>query len=440
MKATPKPSLLDQLRRRLGPPGGVESDAQLLARWQSQGDATALEALIWRHGAMVHAVCRRVLGHTQDAEDAFQACFLVFVRKASGIARGEAVGGWLHTVATRVALEARARKHERSRREEPLFDAAAPDRADRETFELRQLLDAELHGLPTRYRVPLVLCYLEGKSAEQAAAEIGCPRGTILSRLLRGRERLRQRLVRRGVMFASSALLAQLNTADAGPPAALVRSALARVAPAGQTTPAPAAIESLTQGVLRTMRYERLRLTLLHAAAAVLAVVAVGWTLQTGMAGPEPEAPRALAVASPEPQLARGDDPKAALRKELDKFKGSWTTVEMDFDGAAVPGDLAGKLRHTFTEDKSTWEGSLFKAGNKWAFKDGSLDMPYKIDPTRKPRQIDFDLNGKAVVGIYEFNGDRLKLCFSYTGERPTTFSSKDKSGCCNCVMEREKK
>jgi len=178
------------------PEGEESSDAALVARWTTEADPGALEALVRRHGGMVLGVCRRTLGNASDADDAFQATFLLLVRKAHSLARPEQVAGWLHAVALRVARKARAVRARRQVREVPVVDLAAPTPPD-DGRELREVLDEELDRLPEKYRLPIVLCELEGRTLDEAAQLLGWPKGTVAGRLSRGRELLRQRLSRR---------------------------------------------------------------------------------------------------------------------------------------------------------------------------------------------------------------------------------------------------
>jgi RNA polymerase sigma factor (sigma-70 family) len=175
-----------------------QTDSQLLERFAGQQDEAAFAALVRRHGPMVLAVCRRILRDAHDADDAFQATFLVLVRKASVIARPELLGNWLYGVAHRVAVKARAKAARRSEHERraPALASADPT-AEVTKHELRAVLDAELRQLPEKYRAPLVLCYLEGKTNAQAARLLGWPTGSISGRLARARELLRERLLSR---------------------------------------------------------------------------------------------------------------------------------------------------------------------------------------------------------------------------------------------------
>ena len=195
--------LLRLLRRRVGEEiaGGL-SDRLLLERFVRQRDEAAFETLFWRHGPMVMAVCRRLLP-AADAEDAFQATFLILVRKAASVTRGEAVAAWLYRVAYRIALRARAA----TRPTVELPAEGPPDDEEAGTWhDLRPVLDEAIASLPEKYRTPIILCYLEGKTNQEAADELGCPRGTVAIRLKRARERLRRRLERRGMLLGAALL------------------------------------------------------------------------------------------------------------------------------------------------------------------------------------------------------------------------------------------
>ena len=175
------------------------TDAELLERSLARGDGRAFEALLRRHGPMVWGLCRRILGDSPDAEDAFQATFLVLVRKGESLHHPELVGAWLYGVASQTARRLRAVSARNRAREKPLCEAVAPfPAADAPWRELLPVLDDEVSRLPDKYRLPIVLCYFGGKTYAEAARTLGLAEGTIASRLARARSRLRLRLCRRG--------------------------------------------------------------------------------------------------------------------------------------------------------------------------------------------------------------------------------------------------
>jgi RNA polymerase sigma factor (sigma-70 family) len=251
------------------------SDAELLDCFISHNDESAFEGLLRRHGPMVFGVCRRVLGNTQDAEDAFQAAFLVLARKAASVCPREMIGNWLYGVAYRTALKARSmiarrRAHEKQVLEMP--DAAARPEAD--WSDLQPRIDQELNRLADKYRVPVVLCDLEGKSQRAAARQLGWPEGTLMTRLSRARLMLAKRLSRQGIALSAAALATLLaqNAAAASLPMTLTSSTIkaATLVTAGQAaTVVSAEVAALTEGVLSTMFVAKIK-----SAAICLFVVA----------------------------------------------------------------------------------------------------------------------------------------------------------------------
>src|SRR5437773_2234678 len=253
-----------QLLRPPVPTGSMEeqTDAQLLKRFASHHDQGAFAVLVKRHGPMVLAVCRRVLHDSHAADDAFQATFMVLVRKAGSLTRPELLGNWLYGVAYRVAVKARgnaARRSEYERRS-PAMSTVDP-MLEVSGRELRSVLDAEMSHLPEKYRAPLILCYLEGKTNEEAARVLGWPTGSMSGRLARGRELLRKRLVRRGLALSAGifALLLSESSAAAAVPEALldctVRGAVlfSHAAPAAASV-IPSSVSTLTEEILEAMR------------------------------------------------------------------------------------------------------------------------------------------------------------------------------------------
>jgi RNA polymerase sigma factor (sigma-70 family) len=208
---------------------GPKRDRELLHHFAETRDEGAFAELVERHGALVQGVCERVLGHNQDAEDAFQATFLVLARKAADIHNGESLGSWLHGVAYRVASKARATNAVRHRHERQAGRAESVTRSDELTWqEVRQVLDDELSRMPAKYREPLLRCYLEGKTKDEAAQELGWSVGVFRGRLDRARERLRRRLIGRGITLSSvlsAAALAQ-SVGRASVPAACRQAAI----------------------------------------------------------------------------------------------------------------------------------------------------------------------------------------------------------------------
>jgi RNA polymerase sigma factor (sigma-70 family) len=250
--STPTAEPLARHLRRLLPPAGlaVLTDRQLLDRFAAGRDEAAFAALVERHGRLVLGVCRRLLGDLHDAEDVFQATFLVLARKSDAIRRRDALGSWLHGVAARLARKARVRR-ERRRAQGPCdvsSSADVPDAVARE--EVYRVIDEELRRLPAHYRKPLVLCYLEGKSRQEVAAALGCTEGAVKGKLERGRELLRARLVRRGVAAVPAALAALEQPAGAAVPAAWTAAAVRAAITPGSATGTGAA---LAEGLLRSM-------------------------------------------------------------------------------------------------------------------------------------------------------------------------------------------
>jgi RNA polymerase sigma factor (sigma-70 family) len=202
-------------------------DGQLLQRYVAARDERAFEALVERYGTLVLGVCQRVLQHSQDAEDAFQATFLVLARRAATLDGRGPLGNWLYAVAYRTAVKVRQSAARRRARELQVINmATVPANDEKDWSDLRPLLDRELNQLPEKYRAPLVLCYLEGKTQEQAAHELGWPTGSMSRRMNRARDLLQKRLARRGIAL-STGFLFVLVAQNAG--AAVVSPALAGI-------------------------------------------------------------------------------------------------------------------------------------------------------------------------------------------------------------------
>jgi RNA polymerase sigma factor (sigma-70 family) len=268
------------------------TDHELLDRFITRREEAAFEALLQRHGPLVFGVCRRVLHSAQDAEDAFQATFLVLVRKAASIAKRASLRSWLYGVAYRVAVKARMRALQRTTHENRAVNRSTSDPVEEILWQdLRPVLDEEVNRLPEKYRAPVILCYLEGLSYAEAAAELGCSKGTIALRLEQARDQLRNRLSRRGVALSLAQFAALLTPSRIRVPAPdALRTAAVELAlfwALGGTSQAPAAavsgsawvasravpasISALAEGVLSALVWARLKI----AAAIILAALVV---------------------------------------------------------------------------------------------------------------------------------------------------------------------
>jgi RNA polymerase sigma factor (sigma-70 family) len=260
------------------------SDSELLARFSSLRDESAFAALVRRHGPMVFGVCRRVLRDRHAAEDALQATFLVLARKAGRLHTPTSLAPWLYGVASRVAARARLEAARRRCRERHATMHEAIDPTEEAVWrDLRPILDQEINGLPARYRVPVVLCYLTGQTNAEAARQLGCSRGTIATRLARAREQLRQRLTRRGLGLATgltAVVLEQRLRAEALPRSLeIVTVQAASLFAAGPGTAVgaiSARAASWAEGVARIMLLSKLKLVAVGFVAVVLLGAGLG--------------------------------------------------------------------------------------------------------------------------------------------------------------------
>jgi RNA polymerase sigma factor (sigma-70 family) len=293
---------------------GELTDDQLLERFALRRDEEAFALLVRRYGPLVLGVCRRLLRHEQDAEDAFQATFLILARRAPSVRWRAALGSWLYRVAVRVAHSARGRAELPGEAEWAAARGADADPAGEAAWrELRPLLDEEVCRLPEKYRAPVVLCYLRGKTHEAAAAELGWPRGTVAGRLARARDLLRRRLTRRGVTLSACAMA----TALSGGAAAAVPEGLARgtAAAAGRFAAAPggAALSlhaaELARGVLHAMVLTRVKLA--GVVLLLLTFFAGLGSFALGRTDAAPEEPQPPAKAEPPPGAPKAPAPVA---------------------------------------------------------------------------------------------------------------------------------
>jgi RNA polymerase sigma factor (sigma-70 family) len=296
---------VSRLRRLAGWSALAErTDRQLLETFAETGDEAAFTALVRRHGPLVLGVTRRVLGNIQDAEDAFQATFLVLARKAGSVVWQDSVRNWLHGVAYRVAHKLRTQKAKRAAKERQARSEPNPTPADT-WHELRGVLDEELERLPAKYRAPLILCYLEGKTRDEAAEELGWSPGSVKGRLERGREMLRQRLCRRGLTLPAALCAGFLldHTAFASVPTALAQSAVAAGVQFATVPVSCVAVSSpilhLAQGVLQAMLIAKLKIAGMALSIVLTLGLGGAWVSQTALAQPS-DGP----VAAPDVQFA----------------------------------------------------------------------------------------------------------------------------------------
>jgi RNA polymerase sigma factor (sigma-70 family) len=284
MPASQITGVIQHLRRSaLLRDGAGMTDGQLLERFVTERDDAAFAALVRRHGATVWGVCRRVLSSHHDAEEAFQATFLVLVRRAASVVPREMVANWLHGVAHKTALKARETAARRKTRERQVAEMPEPVVNDHALWrDLQPALDQELTRLPDKYRVAIVLCDMEGKTRKEAARQLGLPEGTLSGWLTRGRTMLAKRLARQGMHLSGGALatiLAQQTASATAPPALLLSTikaaGLVSAGQAATTGVVSPAVAELMKGVLRTMLLSKTK---------IATTVLVGLTLVLGVA------------------------------------------------------------------------------------------------------------------------------------------------------------
>jgi RNA polymerase sigma-70 factor (ECF subfamily) len=322
-------------------PGEAPTDRELLESFLVRQDQTAFEALLRRHGPMVLGVCRRVLRHTEDAEDAFQATFLVLARKAGSVRPRELLGNWLYGVAQRTAMKARSMNAKRRVKERRAVELSGRPRAASD--DLLGELDVALARLPDKYRVPVVLCELEGRSRKEVAQRLGLPEGTLSWRLAYAKKLLAKKLRPCGTV-ALAAALSESALRACVPPALLSSTARAamRVA-AGQVLPA-GVVSTLTEGVLKAMLFSKLKAVWVLVLAVSVGAGAVGLGYRAVAAEGQPQAARVIADELDELRLE-----VAALRKGLETTRQRVKDLEGEVQvlkGRA--GTEANKVRELF--------------------------------------------------------------------------------------------
>jgi RNA polymerase sigma factor (sigma-70 family) len=312
-----------------------KSDRQLIELLLAGPDEAAFEALVRRHGPMVYRVCWRVLQQAEDSEDAFQATFLLLARKLATVRKRESLASWLHGVAQRVALDSKKQAARRFQREghASCSEARPPD--DPAWRQLRDALDTEISKLPEKHRLPLILCYLEGRSQEEAARQLGWSKSTLLRRLAEAREALGRRLQRKG--FVVPAALAAILISESVAPAALSSRLVVSTATAAASGVAgpiasglvSAKVTGRTKGALKAMFASKTK-SFLAAALLGAAFVATGWVLSgEGLTG------RAANEAAPDDKAPAAPG-KAAAKLVVVRENAELTEVAWSADGKWV--------------------------------------------------------------------------------------------------------
>jgi RNA polymerase sigma factor (sigma-70 family) len=447
-----------------GPEADQATDAQLLDAFITRKDQAAFEVIVRRYAPMVLGVCRRILRNHHDAEDAFQATFLVLVHKAASIWPRVLVANWLHGVACNTARKAKAAIGRRVLREMQVTQTPEPETAPPDPWlDLLPMLDQVLLCLPEKYRLPIVLCDLQGLSIKEAMQQLGWPQGTVAGRLARGRELLARRLTARGLVVPAGLLTGVWlpHAASASVPHLLVLSAVqfASALTAGQQSTAaaiPSKVLTLTEGVLKAMLLTRLKITGVAVVAALLllgggACAYQAFASKDGAGHPEAEQ-RTPKAASQSPQSAPPKTPvgggdKKEQKTDQEQLQGKWRLVKAERSGMtwvvakngelvcedttpkAFPIALDVPLVLSFSGDQLIEEFS-----HEWRNSNFVEKSTFRLDTSKTPKWITTSIKGeKDVEGIYEFENGKLRICWNIVygkqkAGRPTGFTTKPAS------------
>jgi len=413
------------------------TDSQLLERFLAQGDTAAFEALVSRHGPTVLSVCRGMLRNPEDAEDAFQATFLVLVKKASSIRRKDVLGGWLYQVAHHVARRAnvaaaRRRAYERQTAKANMTNST-PDPAVRD--ELVRALHQEIGKLPQNCRHAVVLCDLEGLRQTDAASQLRWSERTLRRRLAEAHVRIKRQLERRG-LAPNGAVLEVLffREARVTVPASwretTVQAALASMENLVTTGAITVAVYSLTREVLTIMMCTKL----LRIAAGLVGcgfLASTTWAVlasrgdEPSKAGPTPVVVVPRTAPTPAPPSERHLDEPTADPSAIVGTWETWVPIVWTVGGKPQP-PVRSRVKWIIAS------GTITTSPDKEGMKDGALHeqvFQFKLDPSKSPKTIELTQPGWGVFpGIYSLEGDELKICYDFD-QRPTRFVEDNEHG-----------
>jgi RNA polymerase sigma factor (sigma-70 family) len=363
-----------------------QTDRQLVEQFLARREEAAFEAIVRRHGAMVYRVCWRVLQQPQDSEDAFQATFLLLAQKLRTVRNHDSLASWLHGVAHRVALQAKGRAASRRRHEQQVTMTQVERSGDLSAEELLAVLDVELGKLPDKWRQPLILCYLEGRTQEESASRLGLSKSTLRRRLEEARDALGCRLTGRGIAWSAalSAVLLSDCIASANPASGLVAStieAAAKVA-AGKTvaTAASAKVAALTEGVMKAMFLTKLKTVMAMLLVAGMMAFGAGLLVHHTAAGQQVKAkenadkpanrqaaPPQEEGAKPPPNAADDAKPKGDAGRLVHSLPGKGPPENQDAVKVVKPGAHSVRSLAYCNDGKTValvlWNGRDFREG-----------------------------------------------------------------------------
>lgn len=404
------------------------NEGQLLSRFIASGDALAFEALVARHGPMVLSVCRKVLRDDHKAEDAFQATFLLLVRKARSIRGADVLGPWLHRVAYRVSVRASRGDAKRSVKEvsspDAIAEAASSEPPDR---DLELALHEALDSLPEKYRVPVVLCYLEGRTHDEAAKKLSWPIGSVKGRLSRARTILKTRLERRGVIVPAGLVLVAFSEQLQAAVPSLLRESTIEAAirfAASKSTGVTAGSVSTTAAVLAEEAARTMMLKKLGAVAA--GIVAVGLFVGSAavLARQDGGKGRGPAAGAVDGANISAQAQPTAPKTDLEKLQGRWERISI----VASDNNLAARAERTILQEIVITRDSMCGVANDRTL---GAARSLKFEETATPRAVEWRRRGAAgeevTKAIYRFvNPDTFTLCYDVKDplNAPTEFSA----------------